>query len=207
MLKLIEKETGQPIHELFDFVCGVSTGAIIASFLAFHKKTIPEVEKTYKEIGSKIFTQHWFEGSRGLVTSHSYYNTKLYEEILQEFVGSFPMNDIGNFHNSATAVQFQIEYYLAFFPIARNLQPYPKVAIVSSQVCDKRITPYVFRSYDLPFRNYSSYNGSSKHPIWTAVRASSAAPTYFDDFLFDNKCFSDGGILANNATHIGKKLP
>ena len=182
MLKLIEKETGQPIHELFDFVCGVSTGAIIASFLSFHKKTIPEVEKTYKEIGSKIFTQHWFEGSRGLVTSHSYYDTKLYEEILQEFVGSFPMNDI-----------------------ARNLQPYPKVAIVSSQVCDKRITPYVFRSYDLPFRNYSSYNGSSKHPIWTAVRASSAAPTYFDDFLFDNKCFSDGGILANNATHIGKK--
>ena len=96
-------------------------------------------------------------------------------------------------------------YLFCFFPIARNLQPYPKVAIVSSQVCDKRITPYVFRSYDLPFRNYSSYNGSSKHPIWTAVRASSAAPTYFDDFLFDNKCFSDGGILANNATHIGKK--
>ena len=111
MLKLIEKETGQPIHELFDFVCGVSTGAIIASFLSFHKKTIPEVEKTYKEIGSKIFTQHWFEGSRGLVTSHSYYNTKLYEEILQEFVGSFPMNDIGNFHFSATS---RSSIYFAF---------------------------------------------------------------------------------------------
>ena len=98
MLQLIEKETGQPIHELFDFICGVSTGAIIASFLAFHKKTIPEVEKTYKEIGSKIFTQSWLEGGRGLVTSHSYYDTKKYEKILQEFVGSFPMNDIGKKH-------------------------------------------------------------------------------------------------------------
>ena len=123
MLKLIELETGQPIHELFDFVCGVSTGAIIASFLSFHKKTIPEVEKTYKEIGSKIFTQHWFEGSRGLVTSHSYYNTKLYEEILQEFVGSFPMNDIGNFHNSATSGS---SVFILLFPYSKKSSTIPK---------------------------------------------------------------------------------
>jgi calcium-independent phospholipase A2-gamma len=48
MLKALEQETGQEIHQLFDFICGVSTGAIIASFLGFHKKTIPEIEQTYK---------------------------------------------------------------------------------------------------------------------------------------------------------------
>ena len=61
----------------------MSTGAIIASFLGFHKKSIAEVEHTYKEIGSKIFTQTWYEGNLGYLTSHSYYNTNMYEDILK----------------------------------------------------------------------------------------------------------------------------
>ena len=143
MLRQFEAETGQKIHELFDFICGVSTGAIIASFLGFHKKTIAEVEQTYKEIGSQIFTQDWTEGYLGYVKSHSYYNTKKYEDILKSFVGEISMSDL-----------------------SRNLNPVPKVAIISSQVSEQRIAPYVFRSYELPFRVYSSFNGSSNYPIW-----------------------------------------
>lgn len=101
MLKQLEKETGQKIHQLFDFIVGVSTGAIIASFLGFHKKSISEVETTYKEIGSRIFTQGQFDGYRGWVLSHSFYNTKLYEDILKGFVGEFPMNGLNRtFHST-----------------------------------------------------------------------------------------------------------
>ena len=179
MLQNFEKETGQQIHELFDLIVGVSTGAIIASFLGFHKKTISEVKETYREIGSRIFTQSQLEGVKGWVVSHSYYNTKLYEDILKSFVGEFPMNGLN-----------------------RNLWPTPKVAIISSLVTEKRITPYVFRSYSLPNRVHSSFNGSSNYPVWAAVRASSAAPGYFDEFSLDGNIHHDGGILANNATHI-----
>lgn len=79
----------------------------------------------------------------------------------------------------------------------------PKVAIVSSLVTEQRISPYVFRSYTLPFGVHSSFKGSSTQPVWAAVRASSAAPGYFDEFCLDNHIHHDGGILVNNATHIG----
>ena len=63
VLKAIEKNTGQRIHETFDLICGVSTGAIIASFLGFHKKSILDVESTYSDLGFKIFTQNILEGN------------------------------------------------------------------------------------------------------------------------------------------------
>jgi calcium-independent phospholipase A2-gamma len=44
--------------------------------------------------------------------------------------------------------------------------------------------------------------GTSDVPIWAAVRASSAAPGYFNDFLLDDMVHQDGGILTNNATQI-----
>lgn len=179
MLRSIEEQTCKPIHELFDFICGVSTGAILASFLGFHKKSIDEIEEIYKKIGSKIFTQSILEGTKGWVTSHSYYNTKLYEEVLQNFVGELPMRGL-----------------------SRSLGSTPKVAIVSSLVCEQRISPFVFRSYELPFRVHSSFKGSNVYPVWAAVRASSAAPGYFDEFLLDDKIHHDGGLLTNNATHV-----
>ena len=55
----------------------------IASFLGFHKKSMKEVEEIYKEIGSKIFTQSQIDGTIGYIRSHSFYNTKMYEEILK----------------------------------------------------------------------------------------------------------------------------
>ena len=59
----------------------------------------------------------------------------------------------------------------------------PKVAIVSTLVSEDKIGPYVFRNYHYPYRSQSFYKGSARHPIWAAVRASSAAPGYFDEFI------------------------
>jgi hypothetical protein len=89
----------------------------------------------YKEMGSRIFKQSVLEGARGWVTSHSYYNTKMYEDILKTFVGDYKMSDLGRSFASST----------------------PKVAIVSTLVSEQRICPYVFRSYELPMRVHSSY--------------------------------------------------
>ena len=63
-----------------------------------------------------------------------------------------------------------------------------------------------FFSYTLPYLVHSSFKGSCKYPVWAAVRASSAAPGYFDEFSLDNDIHHDGGILVNNATHIGRAI-
>ena len=48
----------------------------------------------------------------------------------------------------------------------------------------------------------SNYRGSVRYKIWQAIRASAAAPGYFDDFSINRKIFQDGGVSCNNSTHI-----
>ena len=80
----------------------------------------------------------------------------------------------------------------------------PKVAMIGSLVSDnKGIVPYVFRNYNFPAMVTSNYRGSVRYKVWEAVRASSAAPGYFDECLMNKKVFQDGGMSSNNSTHIG----
>lgn len=178
VLKRIESVTGKRIYEIFDFICGVSTGSIIASLLAFHKMSVNEVASAYKTLGAEVFKQNMFSGATGYLRSHSYYNTLAYERVLQSFVGNMVMGET-----------------------ARSRLT-PKVAIVATLVNTEPMGPFVFRNYHYPYRSQSNFKGSSEHPIWAAVRGSSAAPGYFDEFCLEDKIFHDGGIMTNNATMI-----
>lgn len=51
MLKEIEKGTGKPIHELFDLVCGTSTGGMLAVALAIKQMSLEKCEEIYKKLG------------------------------------------------------------------------------------------------------------------------------------------------------------
>lgn len=87
MLKKLEESTGKRVHELFDFFCGVSTGALLAYLLAIHRKSLNEISVGYKELSLKVFKQSPLWGTSNLVWSHSYYDTSLWEELLKEHLG------------------------------------------------------------------------------------------------------------------------
>ncbi|XP_068894278.1 calcium-independent phospholipase A2-gamma-like isoform X2 [Tenebrio molitor] len=178
MLKKIEEITGKRIYEMFDLICGVSTGAIIATLIGEKRSTLDEISEIYKNLSTQIFTQSAIKGTSSLVWSHSYYNTALWEKLLQEQIGD-----------------------KVLIKTSRKSQC-PKMCILSAVVNQSRLSAYVFRNYSLPCRVQSQYTGSYSHSIWEAVRASAAAPTYFEEFKLGNMLHQDGGILFNNPAAV-----
>lgn len=57
-------------------------------------------------------------------------------------------------------------------------------------MADEAICAHVFRNYNLPSNVESIYNGSNTAALWEVVRSSSAAPTFFGDFILDNTVIS-----------------
>lgn len=47
-LRQLEERTGRRVHELFDLICGTSTGGILAVALALKHFTLDECEQIYR---------------------------------------------------------------------------------------------------------------------------------------------------------------
>lgn len=82
----------------------------------------------------------------------------------------------------------------------------PKVFGCATHTSVSPAQPYVFRTYEFSpdtesrarGKRLALHAGSSKHRIWQAIRASSAAPYYLDDFSIGDLRFCDGAVTVNN---------
>ncbi|XP_051547160.1 calcium-independent phospholipase A2-gamma [Myxocyprinus asiaticus] len=178
-LHRLESLTGKPIYQLFDYICGVSTGAILAFMLGVFQIPLDECEELYRKLGSDVFKQNLIVGTVKMGWSHAFYDSQIWEEILKERMGPGLMIET-----------------------AKNPKS-PKVSAVSTVV--NRGLPlkaYVFRNYNFSPGVRSHYLGSCQHKMWQAIRASSAAPGYFQEFVLGNDLHQDGGLLINNPTAL-----
>ncbi|TRY93012.1 hypothetical protein DNTS_030081 [Danionella cerebrum] len=178
-LRRLESLTGKPIYQLFDYICGVSTGAILAFMLGVYQISLSDCEELYRKLGSDVFKQNLIVGTVKMGWSHAYYDSQMWEEILKERMGHGLM-------------------------IETSKNPHcPKVSAVSTVV--NRGLPlkaYVFRNYNFLPGVRSHYLGGCQHKMWQAIRASSAAPGYFQEFVLGSDLHQDGGLLINNPTAL-----
>lgn len=180
VLKKLSSLTGQPVHKMFDLICGVSTGAILSMLLGALKKDLVTCEQLYRMVSKNLFVSDFWRGTSRLLLTHAYYDSSVWEKILKEVY---------------TEEKALIE--------TSQQSDVPKVMAISASLTSPRIKPYVFRNFNLhPLDSHGVYEGSCKHKIWQSVRASTSAPGYFEDFVLENHVHSDGGILINNPTAI-----
>nr|XP_033815023.1 calcium-independent phospholipase A2-gamma [Geotrypetes seraphini]XP_033815024.1 calcium-independent phospholipase A2-gamma [Geotrypetes seraphini]XP_033815025.1 calcium-independent phospholipase A2-gamma [Geotrypetes seraphini]XP_033815026.1 calcium-independent phospholipase A2-gamma [Geotrypetes seraphini] len=175
ILKKFEELTGKPVYQLFDYICGVSTGAIIAFMLGLFRMPISECEELYWKLSSDIFKQNVIVGTVKMGWSHAFYDSETWEKMLKERLGSG-----------------------LIIETSRNIDC-PKVAAVSTLV-NRGVTPkaFVFRNYNHLPGSQSHYLGGCQYNLWQAIRASSAAPGYFQEYVLGEDLHQDGGLLINN---------
>ncbi|XP_041955394.1 calcium-independent phospholipase A2-gamma-like isoform X2 [Alosa sapidissima] len=175
VLKVIEAQTGRRIHELFDYICGVSTGAVLAFMIGLGRFSLDDCEEMYRRFGSDVFKQNPLVGTVKMGWSHSYYSTETWETLLKEKMGE-----------------------RVLIKTARS-EICPKVSAVSA-VVNWGTSPkaFIFRNYNHAPGRLSRYPGGSAYKLWEAVRASSAAPGYFREFPLYSDIHQDGGLIQNN---------
>uniref|UniRef100_UPI00358FB87F calcium-independent phospholipase A2-gamma n=1 Tax=Myxine glutinosa TaxID=7769 RepID=UPI00358FB87F len=174
-LEKLEQLAGRPIHELFDFICGVSTGAILAFMIGIYHIPLQQCHDMYRQLASDIFRQNVILGAVKMGWSHAFYDSQAWERLLRERSGELLM--IETACNAAC----------------------PKVAVVST-VVNRGANPklFVFRNYNHRPGARPHYAGSCQHKIWQATRASSAAPGFFEECQLGADLHQDGALLANN---------
>ena len=136
----------------FDLIAGTSTGAIIAAALASGMR-VEEVIGHYQKLGRKVFTKGWFS-PKGIVKPR-YKEKKLIKHLKQVFGEDRALGD-RSLQTGLLIVTKRLDTGSPW-PLGNN----PRGAFFKAGDGDTWIS-----------------NGD--YPLWQVVRASTAAPSYFD---------------------------
>jgi len=176
---LKEKFSDNPDFRLcdyFDLIGGTSTGSIIAASLAIGK-TVDEITKLYMELGGKIFGEkrNWWNPMETMKWLKANYSYKAMEDGLKYAYGDLTLG-------------------------SEELKT--GLCIVAKRADTNSVWPLINHPNG---KFFDSDLGKNKNiPLWQAVRASSAAPTYFAPQMIsvmenEEAAFIDGGLsMANN---------
>jgi len=164
------------MSDYFDLIGGTSTGAIIAAALAVGK-TVDEIINLYMDLGGKIFGEKrtWWNPMETMKWLKANYHYRAMEQGLKHAFGDITMG-------------------------SKEIRT--GLCIVTKRADTNSIWPLINHPGG---KFYDSDMGKNKDiPLWMAVRASSAAPTYFAPQMIEvmkdqRAAFIDGGLsMANN---------
>jgi uncharacterized protein len=176
---ILREKEGKPdlvLADYFDLIGGTSTGSIIAAGLAIGME-VDAITKMYMELGGKIFGQkkNWWNPLETWSFLKANYDYKALEDNLKKVFGDITLGSD---------------------KIKTGL------CIVAKRADTNSVWPLINHPNG---KFFDSAIGKNKNiPLWQAVRASSAAPTYFAPQMIDvgdgqRAAFVDGGVsMANN---------
>lgn len=174
LLEYLEKQTGKPVSELFDFFTGTSTGSIIVSILNIHNKygepvySASDVKNLYLNVSKDILNPSI---TRRVMTMNGIFSPHLSIENLNRGLKLILNKDnvtYGNLQNRVSITAFNLgDKKLQLFnswECAKPVSRYLVSDIITAAVATPAIlAPVVLKDYD---------NGKSK--------------TYVDGMIFDN---------------------
>jgi patatin-like phospholipase/acyl hydrolase len=188
ILTRLEAVTKRPLHDVFDVVIGTSTGAILAFAIGHRKLSALECLSKYRELGAEIFPTGIWDTIKGKwrdMRHGAYWDAATLERSLQDLFGS--STTLSTLKNGK-----------------------PQVVCIAAECSRSPGGVVVFSTYP---RENMPFAGTDDVKIWQAIRASTAAPTFFDyTELRDSKLSNhyrsrqfllDGGLLANNPALVG----
>jgi patatin-like phospholipase/acyl hydrolase len=176
ILRAKENDPDLLLCDYFDLIGGTSTGSIIAAALAIGK-SVDEIAALYMKLGGEIFGQKkkWYNPLQTWQFLKASYDYKALEDNLKAIFGTM------------TLESDEIKTGLC---------------IVAKRADTNSTWPLINHPKG---KFFNTQLGKNKNiPIWQAVRASSAAPTYFVPQMIDvgdgqKAAFVDGGVSpANN---------
>jgi patatin-like phospholipase/acyl hydrolase len=164
------------LSDYFDLIGGTSTGSIIAAALAVGK-SVDEIKDLYMDLGGKIFgdKRNFWNPLETWKFLKSEYDYVALENCLKKAFGDITL---------------------------RSDQIKTGLCIVAKRADTNSIWPLI--NHPLGKFYDSDVGKNANIPLWQAVRASSAAPTYFAPQMIDvgqgqRAAFIDGGVsMANN---------
>jgi predicted acylesterase/phospholipase RssA len=208
-------------HQHFDYICGTSTGGIIAAMFVLSRLSLDQAQDTYGKFVHRVFSKR--SNIIKALSNKAFYCEKEFEMLLDTLLGN--ENELlidCNRHNDC-----------------------PRLGLVSTNILRQTPTAHLWRNYDIdyaydaisdsiserpsggrmgrlrsklpPFHQLPSsaqsqgevqiplvsrYRGSCRIPSKDAIRATTAAPMFFTPVVYDNEVFCDGALVANNPAAI-----
>ncbi|WJG35915.1 acyl transferase/acyl hydrolase/lysophospholipase, partial [Fusarium oxysporum Fo47] len=166
--------------QVFDLIGGTSTGGIIAAMLGRLHMSLKECEEAYLKLGEEIFAPkraRW-DGRRlvDFVQANEKFDSSILERSIKAIIGKKTGDENSPLKPSETPAEGDCKVFVC-------------------SVLERNSEPVFLRSYE---------SGSLADPLsddfdlWQALRATSAASTFFDAYQRGAKKFVDGGFAYNN---------
>jgi hypothetical protein len=171
---LRERHGGAPdfrLADYFDLMAGTSTGAIIAACLA-RGMTVEETARYYREMGDEVFRNTWRSATAGIIRPR--YDTASLNRYLKDAVGADTRLGDESVRTGLLIVTKRIDTH-SVWPLANNPRG---------------------QYYDAP--EGRPWVPNREFPLWLLLRASAAAPSYFDP---EELAISDPG---ESAPQVGR---